>query len=232
VVWERNSSSLGADHPKRALAVGDKAVHRDAHRVDQHGFKLVAPERRTIIVMTFTIELDIGRSFLLQHETTPIVVGGPSDRTAIAPVAIAGQYGPVSKSLHRYDERVDVESVCPITRGRSLSSSPSGAGPQAPLSFPAYSPTQTEEIRTDLASATFPDRDTWRSRLLNYVDEHAMEIVTDLAGLVRMPSVSGSVDEIAIQHVLSDRMITMDLDVEAWQISREETLAEPDFPGV
>jgi hypothetical protein len=49
-----------------ALAVGDKAVHRDAHRVDQHGFKLVAPERRTIIVMTFTIELDIGLSYLLQ----------------------------------------------------------------------------------------------------------------------------------------------------------------------
>jgi acetylornithine deacetylase len=105
-------------------------------------------------------------------------------------------------------------------------------GPRPRLSFPAYSPTQTEEIRTDLASATFPDRDTWRSRLLNYVDEHAMEIVTDLAGLVRMPSVSGSVDEIAIQHVLSDRMITMDLDVDAWQISLEETLAEPDFPGV
>src|SRR5439155_19617272 len=29
--------------PERALAVGDKAVHRDAHRVDQHGFKLGAP---------------------------------------------------------------------------------------------------------------------------------------------------------------------------------------------
>ena len=48
--------------PERALAVGDKAVHRNAHRVDQHGFKLVAPEWRTMIVMTFTIELDIGLS--------------------------------------------------------------------------------------------------------------------------------------------------------------------------
>jgi hypothetical protein len=46
--------------PERALPVGDKAVYRDAHRVDQHGFKLIAPERRTMIVMTFTIELDIG----------------------------------------------------------------------------------------------------------------------------------------------------------------------------
>jgi hypothetical protein len=51
---------------ERALAVGDEPVHRDAHRVDQHGFKLVAPERRTMIVATFTIELDIGLSFLLQ----------------------------------------------------------------------------------------------------------------------------------------------------------------------
>jgi hypothetical protein len=25
--------------PERALAVGDEAVHRDAHRVDQHGFR-------------------------------------------------------------------------------------------------------------------------------------------------------------------------------------------------
>jgi len=40
--------------PERALAVGDKAVHRDAHRVDQHGFKLAAPERRTMIVMRLT----------------------------------------------------------------------------------------------------------------------------------------------------------------------------------
>src|SRR6478672_9521444 len=85
---------------------------------------------------------------------------------------------------------------------------------------------------TDLASATLPDRDTWRSRLLNYVDEHATEILTDLAELVRMPSVSGSDTEIDIQHLLSDRMSTMDLDVDAWQISLDETLAEPDFPGV
>ncbi|HXU98229.1 MAG TPA: hypothetical protein VFP03_09030, partial [Jiangellaceae bacterium] len=85
---------------------------------------------------------------------------------------------------------------------------------------------------TDLASSTSPDRDNWRSQLLNYVDEHATEIVADLAGLVRMPSVSGSDNEIAIQHLLSDRMSTMDLDVDTWQIPLEETLAEPDFPGV
>jgi hypothetical protein len=72
---------------ERALAVGDEAVHRDAHRVDQHGFRLIAPERRTMIAMKLTIELDIGLSFLLQaalprrvtdRDTKLIVVAGPS----------------------------------------------------------------------------------------------------------------------------------------------------------
>src|SRR6476661_9520086 len=30
-------------------AAGDETVHRDAHRVDQHGCKPIAPERRTMI---------------------------------------------------------------------------------------------------------------------------------------------------------------------------------------
>ena len=85
---------------------------------------------------------------------------------------------------------------------------------------------------TNVASSTFPDCDTWRSRLLNYIDEHATEIINDLAGLVRIPSVSGSDSEIDIQHLLADRMSTMDLDVDTWQISLDETLTEPDFPGV
>ena len=59
-MWKRNCSSLGRRPPERALAVGDEAVHRDAHRVDQHGFKLVAPERRTMIVMKFTMSVTSG----------------------------------------------------------------------------------------------------------------------------------------------------------------------------
>ena len=59
--------------PERRLAVGDKAVHRDAHRVDEHGFKLIAPERRTTIAVKFTIELDIGLSFLLQAALPQLV---------------------------------------------------------------------------------------------------------------------------------------------------------------
>jgi hypothetical protein len=35
---------------------------------------------------------------------------------------------------------------------------------------------------TELASSAFSDRDGWRVRLLNYFDEHASQIVIDLAG--------------------------------------------------
>jgi acetylornithine deacetylase len=93
-------------------------------------------------------------------------------------------------------------------------------------------PQANSEIMTDMASTRFPDYDTWRPRLLNYVDEHATEIITDLAELVRIPSVSGSDSEIDIQHLLADRMSTINLDVDTWQIALDETLAEPDFPGV
>ena len=81
--------------PERALAVGDKAVHRDAHRVDQHGFKLIAPERRTMIAMKSTIELDIGLSFLLQA-----AFAGPQ----------AAGFPNRSLSLHR--RRTAVDGVC------------------------------------------------------------------------------------------------------------------------
>lgn len=37
-----------------AIAVGDEAVHRNAHRVEQHGFELVAPEPGTKVAMRFT----------------------------------------------------------------------------------------------------------------------------------------------------------------------------------
>ena len=35
---KRHTASLRGRPPERALAVGDEAVYRDAHRVDQHGF--------------------------------------------------------------------------------------------------------------------------------------------------------------------------------------------------
>src|SRR5664280_387678 len=72
-MWKLKLLLVRGRPPERALAVGDKAVHRDAHRVDQHGFKLTAPERRTMIAMKFTIELDIGLSFLMQAALPQLV---------------------------------------------------------------------------------------------------------------------------------------------------------------
>ena len=69
-------------------------------------------------------------------------------------------------------------------------------------------------------------------RVLQYVDDHAAEIVAELAELVRVPSVSGSDEENAVQHVLATRMAEIGMDVDAWQIPLDATLAEADFPGV
>ena len=69
-------------------------------------------------------------------------------------------------------------------------------------------------------------------RVLQYVDDHAAEIVAELAELVRIPSVSGSDEENAVQHVLAARLAEIGMDVDTWQIPLDATLAEPDFPGV
>ena len=77
-----------------------------------------------------------------------------------------------------------------------------------------------------------PAASAWRSRLLDYLDGHAGEIVADLAGLVRMPSISGTAEENTIQGVLGERLAGYGLDVDAWPIPMAETLAAGDFPGM
>jgi acetylornithine deacetylase len=72
----------------------------------------------------------------------------------------------------------------------------------------------------------------WRSRLLEYLDGHAADMVADLAGLVRVPSISGSAEENTIQGVLGERLAGDGLDVDAWPIPMTETLAAGDFPGM
>ncbi len=71
-----------------------------------------------------------------------------------------------------------------------------------------------------------------RSRVLRFVDDHAAEIVAEVAELVRIPSVSGSDEENAVQHLLAARMAEAGMDVDTWQIPLDATIAEPDFPGV
>jgi hypothetical protein len=41
--------------PKRTLAVGDKAVHRDAHRVDQHRSERIAAARHRMIAVKLSV---------------------------------------------------------------------------------------------------------------------------------------------------------------------------------
>jgi acetylornithine deacetylase len=72
----------------------------------------------------------------------------------------------------------------------------------------------------------------WRSRLLEYLDGHAGDMVSDLASLVRVPSISGSAEENAIQGVLSQRLAGDGLDVDSWPVPMAETLAAADFPGM
>ena len=77
-----------------------------------------------------------------------------------------------------------------------------------------------------------PAAGVWRSRLLDYLDVHAADTVAGLAGLVRVPSISGTAEENAIQGMLSERLDGHGLEVDAWAIPMAETLAAGDFPGM
>ena len=77
-----------------------------------------------------------------------------------------------------------------------------------------------------------PQQYVWRDRVLGYLDEHASDIVHDLASLIRIPTISGSDEEIEIQHLLASRLSRQDLDVDTWPLPVAELLTEPDFPGV
>jgi acetylornithine deacetylase len=72
----------------------------------------------------------------------------------------------------------------------------------------------------------------WRARALDYIDEHAQQIVNCLAELVRMPSISGSDEENVIQEHLAGELALIGLDIDHWQIPLPETLTAIDFPGV
>jgi acetylornithine deacetylase len=77
-----------------------------------------------------------------------------------------------------------------------------------------------------------PAAGVWRSRLLDYLDGHTGDMVADLAGLVQVPSISGTAEENAIQDMLSARLDGDGLEVDNWPIPMAETLAAQDFPGV
>ena len=72
----------------------------------------------------------------------------------------------------------------------------------------------------------------WRARVLEYLDGNAGDVVTELAGLVRLPSVSGSDEENEVQALLAARLASIGLEVDHWPIPLAEVAAADGFPGV
>lgn len=72
----------------------------------------------------------------------------------------------------------------------------------------------------------------WRMRVLGYLDEHARDVVAELADLVRLPSVSGSDGENAVQARLAARLHGLGLEVDHWEIPLAEVVAAEGFPGM
>ena len=72
----------------------------------------------------------------------------------------------------------------------------------------------------------------WRDRVLGYLDDHASQIVAAVSDCVRLPSISGTDEENAIQQGLSVDLAEMGLEVDHWAIPLDETLAAAEFPGV
>ena len=66
-------------------------------------------------------------------------------------------------------------------------------------------------------------------RVLGLVDDAAIR--ADLAELVGIPSVGGSVGEASAQQWCADRLRTLGLDVDRWEIDMATLTADPDFPG-
>lgn len=72
----------------------------------------------------------------------------------------------------------------------------------------------------------------WEARVLTTVDEDAALMCDALVRLVRTPSISGSDEENTAQADVASVLDALGLEIDHWQIPLEETLTQPDFPGV
>lgn len=70
-----------------------------------------------------------------------------------------------------------------------------------------------------------------RAAVLQYLQDRTADIVTDLADLVQLPSVSGTDEENAILAGLAQRMSGWDIEVDHWKIPLAETMNAAGFPG-
>jgi acetylornithine deacetylase len=69
-------------------------------------------------------------------------------------------------------------------------------------------------------------------RVLQAVEGGTAAMVAEIAGLVQVPSVSGSDAENDAQQLLADRLRRTGLEVDHWRIDLEELQRHPDFPGM
>jgi acetylornithine deacetylase len=67
--------------------------------------------------------------------------------------------------------------------------------------------------------------------VLRVIDGHAAEIITALCDLVRVPSISGTDEENAIQAVLADQLARIGLEVDHWPIPLRDVMTADGFPG-
>lgn len=67
------------------------------------------------------------------------------------------------------------------------------------------------------------------ARVVDAIDEHAL--VQDLVELVRIPSVTGTSAESALQHRQAERLGELGFDVDAWALDLPALAAHPDHPG-
>jgi len=73
---------------------------------------------------------------------------------------------------------------------------------------------------------------TSRMRLLGLIDDETDAMLGLLRDLVRTPSVSGSEQEVAIQHTLARLLAAEGLETDLWQLPLEALAAEAQFPGM
>lgn len=72
----------------------------------------------------------------------------------------------------------------------------------------------------------------WAARVLDEISAAEDSALARLAGLVRVPSVSGTDAEHEIQAELATELAGAGLEVDHWRLPLDELLAAPDFPGV
>jgi len=67
------------------------------------------------------------------------------------------------------------------------------------------------------------------ARALDAIDE--LRMVDRLHRLLRIPSISGSAEEVTAQRFFAEEMRSAGLETDLWEIPLAETIAHPDFPG-